>query len=131
MILHIDRRRFTWNIMHVNFKTKEAYSIYFQFSLKDPWWYPKYDKHFGKGDYPLYGWLFFYFGRTTEGIIYETKDTNTKIKDKNGKHYYLFRLKDREMKDKVRAAVKNKADFEVREDQNEDGTVDLTLVVSV
>jgi hypothetical protein len=115
----------------VNFKTKEAYSIYFQFSLKDPWLLPKCDKHFGKGDYPLYGWLFFYFGRETEGIIYETSDVDTKIKDRSGKHYYLFRIKDRDMKDKVRLAVKNKADFEVKIKNNDDGTEDLTLVVSV
>lgn len=42
----------------------DMYSVYWQFSLKDPWLLPKYDPNFCSG--PLYGWLFFYFGREKE-----------------------------------------------------------------
>lgn len=104
-----------------NFKPKEAYSIYFQFSLVDPRWFPKYDPHFGKADIPLYGWLFFYFGRQTQGIIYETDSATAKIQDKNGQKYYVFLLKDRKIKDEVRQAIKAHAKLEVKNigDENE------------
>lgn len=78
MVIDIIRKRFTWNVMKVNFKTKEAYSLYFQFSATDPWWIPRYEPHFGEMDISLYGWLFFYFGRLTEGILYKTNDSDAK-----------------------------------------------------
>lgn len=129
MFLHIDRKRFTWNFMMCNFRTKEAYSIYIQFSLTDPWWLPRYDPHYSKIDIPLYGWLFFYFGRRTEGILYETEEPDAKITDKQGQKYYLFVIKDRNIKDRVRQAVKHHAHFEVKVKLNDDGSKDLTLVV--
>lgn len=129
MIINIVRKRFTWNIMKINFKTKEAYSIYFQFSLKDPWIFPKHEPHFGKTDISLYGWLFFYFGRQTEGILYETTDKNAKIVDKKDNKYWLFTIKEREMRDKVRESIKNKAMFDVKEIINKDGTKNLKLIV--
>lgn len=39
-------------------------ATWMQFSLKDPWLLPKYDPNFCSG--PLYGWLFFYFGKKRE-----------------------------------------------------------------
>lgn len=129
MLIDIVRKRFTWNFMNANFKTKEVYSIYIQFSITDPWWLPKYEPHFGKEDIPLYGWLFFYFGRRTEGVLYETDNNDAKLTDKNGQKYYLFKTKDREMSDKVRKAIRNKATFDIKETANEDGTKNLKLIV--
>lgn len=44
-------------------KTGRMYLL--QFSLKEPWLFPKCDKHFGENrDIVLYGWLFLYFGHT-------------------------------------------------------------------
>lgn len=129
MLIDIVRKRFTWNFMNANFKTKEVYSIYIQFSITDPWWLPKYEPHFGKEDIPLYGWLFFYFGRRTEGVLYETDNNDAKLTDKNGQKYYLFKTKDREMSDKVRKAIRNKATFDIEETTNEDGTKNLKLIV--
>ena len=129
MLLDVKRKRFTWNFMIANFKTKEVYSFYIQFSLTDPWWLPRYEPHFGKTDIPLYGWLFFYFGRRTEGILYETTEEDAKITDKRGNKYYLFTTKEREMSDEVRKAVKNRATFDVEETINEDGTKHFKLIV--
>lgn len=88
-ILSAKRKNLTWQFIVANFKTKEVRSVYFQFSLKDPWWLPKYDPHFGKADIPLWGWLFFYFGGRKEGMLCETTNDNAKIIDKNGKKYYF------------------------------------------
>lgn len=129
MLLDVVRTRFTWNFMIANFKTKEAYSLYIQFSLTDPWWLPRYEPHLGEIDISLYGWLFFYFGRRTEGILYETTDENAKIIDKKGFKYRLFTAKDRKMRDKIRKEVKNKSIFDIEETINEDGTKHLTLIV--
>lgn len=115
--------------MMCNFKTKEAYSIYIQFSLTDPWWLPRYKPHYSKINIPLCGWLFFYFGRQTEGILYETEESDAKITDKQGQKYYLFTIKDRNIKDRVRKAIKHQAHFEVKIKLNDDGSKDLTLVV--
>lgn len=47
----------------LNKKSGRMYLL--QFSLKDPWLFPKVDKHYGKNiDIVLYGWLFIYFGYT-------------------------------------------------------------------
>lgn len=52
-------------------QTKEIENVYVQFSLKDPWWIPKYDPNFADGTIPLHGWLFFYFGRSKYGQTIE------------------------------------------------------------
>lgn len=57
------RLRATWMVAYKN-SNGDMYSVYWQFSLKDPWLLPKYDPNFCSG--PLYGWLFFYFGREKE-----------------------------------------------------------------
>lgn len=115
--------------MIADFKTKEVYSFYIQLSLKDPWWLPRYEPHFGKSDVPLYGWLFFYFGRYTEGILYKTTEKDAKIADRHGNKYYLFPAEERKMSDEIRKAVKNRATFNVEETVQEDGTKHLTLVI--
>lgn len=43
---------------------KNGYDYVIQFSLKDPWWKPKKNIHFCHNYYTLYGWLFFYFGKS-------------------------------------------------------------------
>lgn len=128
MIIEVQRDGFTWNFMNVNFRTKEAYSIYIQFSLQEPWLFPKYDPHFSNLDIPLYGWLFFYFGRQTEGILYKTEDEDAKFSDLKGNRYHLFIAKERQMKDDIRKAVKKKAIFEVEETIKEDGVKHLKLI---
>ena len=129
MIRKIIRERFTFNIMKVNFKTKEVYSVYLQFSLKDPWLFPKYEPHFGTADIPLYGWLFFYFGRYTDGILYETSDEDAEITDRKNHKYHIFTAKDRTMRDEMRKAVKNKATFDVKESINTNGRKHSYLIV--
>lgn len=60
-----QRYRATWMVMYQK-RDGQQYSVYWQFSLKKPWLLPKYDPEFGKDKVPLYGWLFFYFGKTRE-----------------------------------------------------------------
>lgn len=121
MLLKINRVKSTWQFMKVNFKTKECYSVYIQLALKEPWLLPKHDNHFGNLDIPLWGWLFFYFGRITEGLLSETSNEDAKIIDKRtGKKYYLYRLVAREDKDIARAAIKKHVQWRIQ--ANEDGT---------
>lgn len=56
----------------VSRKTKKIYFI--QFSLKEPWLFPKREKHYKPNelDANIYGWLFFYFG-TMPAIIKNAK----------------------------------------------------------
>lgn len=62
-------------LAHINKKEKkesgngDMYSVYWQFSLKKPWLLPKYEPEFGESKIPLYGWLFFYFGRKKEHLF--------------------------------------------------------------
>lgn len=62
-VIFATRLRATWMVAYKN-SNGDMYSVYWQFSLKDPWLLPKYDPNFRSG--PLYGWLFFYFGREKE-----------------------------------------------------------------
>ncbi|MCB7508718.1 hypothetical protein G7B22_28815 [Blautia sp. MSK.20.9] len=62
------RIRTTWMVLY-NQKNGEQYSVYWQFSLKKPWLLPKYEPEFGESKVPLYGWLFFYFGRKKEHLF--------------------------------------------------------------
>lgn len=105
-ILKIAKKNSTIMFHMVNFKTQEAYSMYFQVSFKNPWWLPKYEPNFGIINIPLYGWLFFSFGRLTEGIVCPTKEENMKIKDSEGNSYYLYRLLDRSTQDEIRGLIK-------------------------
>ena len=59
------RLRTSWIVLYRNSKGEE-YTVYWQLSLKNPWWIPRYNPEFGKGQQPLYGWLFFYFGKHRE-----------------------------------------------------------------
>ena len=73
MIFGVDvqfcrRYRATWMVMYQR-KDGKRYSVYWQFSLKKPWLLPKYDPEFGESKIPLYGWLFFYFGKTKEPYV--------------------------------------------------------------
>lgn len=115
----------------VNFKTKECYDIYFQFSFHKPWLLPKVDRHFGKADLPFYGWLFFYFGRITKGVLYEVKESQDKtlIDRKTGKHYHLFLVNDRKYRDIVRTVIKNGHGIEIERRIGENGKVDLGLII--
>lgn len=59
--MKLIRRKSTFGL--VSCKTGRMYLL--QFSLKEPWLFPKRDKHFGENrDIVLYGWLFLYFGYT-------------------------------------------------------------------
>jgi hypothetical protein len=48
-----------------NFDNTKSY--YIQFSLKDPWWFPK-KGTVCNGSVTLWGWLFFYVGCNTEQL---------------------------------------------------------------
>ena len=97
-ILTFKRKRGTFWFNIVNFKTKEAYSLYFQFSLEKPWLIPHYEENYSNLNIPLYGWLFFYFGRESIGFIYETENKDAKISHKN-KRYYLYTISQELRKD--------------------------------
>ena len=96
--LPVIRKRGTFKISYVNFKTNEARALYIQFTLKDPWWLPHYEEHFGSADIPLAGWLFFYVGLLTEGIVYPG-DEKAKIIDKDGNRYYYVDMSREEADD--------------------------------
>jgi len=94
MVIKHWRTKETFYWMKVNFKTATAYSDVIQITLKDPWWFPKYEDDFaGVKGLRLYGWLFFYFGRVYTGFIYPAEETDTYKKcivDKNGKKWLYF-----------------------------------------
>ena len=75
-LLRITRQGGTFLATIANFKTRELYDIYCQFSFKDPWLKPGYDPHFGNTKIPLWGWLFFYFGKATRGMLLKRKPEN-------------------------------------------------------
>lgn len=68
LIKHVKIRH-THGFLYANFKTLELKLIYFQFSLKDPWLLPHYKRKRNGSDFPLTGWLFFYFGIKTEALL--------------------------------------------------------------
>lgn len=78
-ILFAKRKRFTFLVSIADFSSQECYEIYFQFSLTDPWWLPKYEPEFGKSKIPLYGWLFFYFGRRSIGVLIPSENGSEPI----------------------------------------------------
>lgn len=93
-ILFAKRKRFTFLISVADFSSQECYEIYFQFSLTDPWWFPKYEQEFGKSKMPLYGWLFFYFGRRSIGVLVPSGNGSEPIAKKPiyGNNGHLWRL---------------------------------------
>ena len=101
-ILFAKRKRFTFLVSMADFSSQECYEIYFQFSLTDPWWLPKYEPEFGKSKIPLYGWLFFYFGRRSIGVLVPSENGSEPIArkpiyDNNGRLWGLYTFPDTEM----------------------------------
>jgi hypothetical protein len=115
-LLTVKRTNGTVFFTIINFKTQEVYYLYFQLSLKNPWWLPKYEPNFSSANIPLYGWLFFYFGRVTKGIVCPTDDVDAKIKDKQGNRYHLYTFSDRFVQNEVRSLVKRNASFEINKE---------------
>lgn len=122
-LLFAKRHRGTFLFAFANFKTQECYEWYVQFSLKDPWWIPRYDPYFlNDGKWPLAGWLFFYFGRHTRGAIIpclesEIPEGKKPIFDKAGKRYMIYNLPDEELARKFRnTIIRYKCDVEVEKD---------------
>lgn len=110
-ILFAKRNRGTFLFLLVNFKTQECYERYFQLSLKDPWWIPKYDpRYLTNENWPLAGWLFFYFGRHTRGAIIPCQESDIPkgkkpIVDKAGNLYMLYNLPDEELARRFRRTI--------------------------
>lgn len=101
-ILFAKRKRFTFLISIADFSSQECYEVYFQFSLKDPWWLPKHEQEFGKSKIPLYGWLFFYFGRRSIGVLVPSENgrqpiAKKPIYDNNGHLWRLYTFYNSEM----------------------------------
>lgn len=70
-ILAVQRKRFTWMVSYKNAEGQLS-QVYWQFSLKEPWLIPHFDDGTSgsrAGMLPLYGWLFFYFGKNTHPLI--------------------------------------------------------------
>lgn len=110
-ILFLKRIDFTFLVGIANFSTREVYNIYWQFSLVDPWWLPKCDPEFGKEKKPLYGWLFFYFGRDTEGVVVpaahgEEPAAKKPIYDRRGRLWHMYGFTNRQMAKDFRCMVK-------------------------
>lgn len=74
-IILFKRKRGTFMWWILNRNTNKIDNAYIQFSLKDPWWIPKYNPNFLNGKCPLFGWLFFYFGKTEIGELIDGKFT--------------------------------------------------------
>lgn len=69
-ILTVQRKRFTWMVSYKDAEGRLS-QVYWQFSLKEPWLIPHFDDGTSgpRADrLPLYGWLFFYFGKNTRPL---------------------------------------------------------------
>ena len=69
-ILAVRRKRCTWMVSYKNTEGKLS-QVYWQFSFKKPWLIPHFDDGTSgprTGMLPLYGWLFFYFGKNTRPL---------------------------------------------------------------
>ncbi len=110
-LLFAKRHRGTFMFAFVNFKTQECYEWYIQFSLKTPWWIPKYDPYYlNDGKWPLVGWLFFYFGRHTRGAVIPCKKSEIiegkkPLVDKAENLYLIYNLPDEELARKFRRTI--------------------------
>lgn len=117
-IMPVVRKNGSFKISYANFNTNEARSLYIQFSLKDPWLIPHYEEHFGNIDIPLYGWLFFYFGLLTEGLVY-LDDAGTGIKDSKGNNYYYVKFDTRKEADTYHELIKSGRRFKVYKNEHD------------
>lgn len=117
-ILPVLLKKGTFKFSWVNFKTSEARALYVQFSLKDPWLIPHHEEHFGgeNVDIPLSGWLFFYFGALTEGVIY-SGDENSILTDAKGDRYYCYKVP-RNIGDNYHLHIKNGDKFDISVDDS-------------
>ncbi len=110
-LLLAKRHRGTFLFAFVNFKTQECYEWYVQFTLKKPWWIPRYDPYFlNDGKWPLAGWLFFYFGRHTRGAVIpcrqgDISEGKKPVVDKAGNLYMIYNLPDEELARKFRRTI--------------------------
>lgn len=93
-LLAFKQKKHTYGIVYVNFKTLEIKSLYFQASLKNPWFIPHYEPSHSPSNLPLAGWLFWYAGCTTECLICPITEYDIPffgkqkaIKDKQGNMY--------------------------------------------
>lgn len=133
MILKKWKKDSTYYIMKVNFKTHLAYTDIIQITLKEPWFFPKYEDNFaGIPGLRLYGWLFFYFGRYYAGIVYPAFDNEkTNLQDKAGKYYHIV------FKDKIKNFKKYKNLLKLKNvnvlfekiNEKDDGSYDLSCFV--
>lgn len=124
--IQMIREKGTFKFDFVNFKTKEARSLWVQFTLKDPWFLPHYEKHFGKADIPLAGWLFLYFGISNEGLIY-MGDENAKIEGPDGEKYYYASFPNRKAADEYHEQVKKGVNFRILRVIDPDGRSRLVV----
>lgn len=91
-ILKVERIGGTFMVHVANYKKKTMFRYFFQFSFKKPWLIPGVERNYNKLEFDLYGWLFFYFGKEYTGLLYETNDKETVLKNRKGQSYYLFSL---------------------------------------
>ena len=79
-ILTVQRKRFTWMVSYKDAEGRLS-QVYWQFSLKEPWLIPHFDDGTSgprAGRLPLYGWLFFYFGKNTSISLTENGNPRSK-----------------------------------------------------
>lgn len=113
LLLEFKQIKHTYGIVYVNFKTLEIKSLYFQASMKDPWFIPHYEREFGSNKIPLAGWLFWYAGCVTEGLICPVTEYDIPffskqqvIKDKQG-NMYMTATTDRDIIHKHKACLRH------------------------
>lgn len=122
-IIGKERLYGTFGLTLCNFKTKVINLYIFQFSLKKPWLIPHVERNYeSKSD--LYGWLFFYFSKSTLAVIYDGED-DAKLTDRDGKHYYVFKVDNYKERVIVDTYIKHGINFYV--ESNGNGTVTLKL----
>lgn len=113
LLLEFKQIRHTYCIVYINFKTFEIKSLYFQASMKNPWLIPHYEPSYGSSSLPLAGWLFWYAGCTTEGLICPVTEYDIPffgkqkgIKDKHG-NLYMIAATDKDIIRKHKAYLHN------------------------
>lgn len=113
LLLEFKQIRHTYCIVYINFKTFEIKSLYFQASMKNPWLIPHYEPSHDSS-LPLAGWLFWYAGCTTEGLICPISEYDIPffgkqqaIKDKQG-NLYMIATTDKNIICKHRAYLRHR-----------------------
>lgn len=102
-----------------NFKTREVFDLYVMISHKlrlCPWK----DSHFGgkKVDLPVWGWLWFYWGRSTSGLLVKKKpdkNEHRKILIYNHHTYQVFKATNRKESDMIQCFIRKKGRKNERE----------------